>query len=435
MPTSRYLCVVFFIAIVSFSRVVASEEVTQSSGEILSLNDCITIISEKNDDLSFAKAEIEVQSEKYSISQKERYPSLATSYKMVEQTPSTYVNRNNFSYNVSVEQPVYKGGAIVTAIDIGKLSLEGAEQSYLATKSNLLLTIYKTYYNLLESQKIEIEAAQAVKRLEAHLKDANNFYKVGMIPMNELLTSEVELAQGLQDQLVAQNKTSLAKAQLNVMMKRPADSDLAVVDIPSPDAYDIVWQDILDKALAARPELAKNKIDSKISERNIQLSKVKYLPTVTVSANYGKTGDDFAANSYSLGPSENKSVQTLATWNFVSWGKKDSSVAAATKEFFKSKRSIEALRDKIILEAREAYLNFTYSIKNIEVSKKAVQQAEENFRINQARFRTQRATTTEVLDAQALLSKANTNYYKSVYAVGLSLVTIDWATGALAGRQ
>lgn len=354
---------------------------------------------------------------------------------MIEQTPSTYVNENNFLYNVSVEQPVYKGGAIVTGIDIGRLSLEGAEQSYISTKSNLLLNIYKAYYNLLETEKIELEATHAVRRLKSHLKDAETFYKVGMIPMNDLLTSEVELAQGLQDQLVAQNRTSLARAQLNVMMKRPADSDLAVTDIACSDAEDITWQAVLAEALEVRPELAKTKIDSRISEKNIQLSKVKYLPSVTLSANYSKTGDDIAANSYSAGPSENKSVQTLATWNFMSWGKKGNSVAAATQEFLKSKKSIEALKDKIILEAREAYLNLTYSRKNIEVAKKAVQQAEENFRINQARFKTQLATATEVLDAQALLAKANTNYYRSVYAVEVALVTIDWATGGLAVRH
>ncbi|MDY7037322.1 MAG: TolC family protein, partial [Thermodesulfobacteriota bacterium] len=60
---------------------------------------------------------------------------------------------------------------------------------------------------------------------------------------------------------------------------------------------------------------------------------------------------------------------------------------------------------------------------------KAVEQAEENLRVSQERYKAQVTTSTEVLDAQTLLTQARTNYYNALYDHNLAKAKLLRAKG------
>ena len=420
------LVILFLMPLVFVSNINASPSI------LLSLDDCLKIVLTHSDELAYARADIDKESEKYKSAKKDLYPSLSSSYAYIKKKPKLTSIENNYTYNISIEQPVYRGGALETAIEISALNIEGAKASLAESKNNLLLSVHRAYYSLLKAQKIEEQANLSVKRLQSHLKDAKAFYDAGLIPKNDLLISEVELAQAIQDQLAAQNATSLAKSQLNIMMKQKVDAELLIVDILDSNKRNIDWDNEIEKALKSRPELAKLKINTEFAEKNIKISTANYLPSVSLSATYQKIGDDPLANYYPLGPSEGQSAQIAASWNFWSWGQKDNEIAAAKMDYVKAKKSYNQISDAVILQTREAYLYIVHAEKNISVALKALLQAEENFRINQARYKAQLSTSTDVLDAQSLLSRANTNYFNTLYEYKIALASLDWATGSLA---
>jgi outer membrane protein TolC len=53
--------------------------------------------------------------------------------------------------------------------------------------------------------------------------------------------------------------------------------------------------------------------------------------------------------------------------------------------------------------------------KNIQTVETAIEQAKENYRINEERYQQQVATSTDVLTAQILLTTTMTNYYTALY--------------------
>ncbi len=61
--------------------------------------------------------------------------------------------------------------------------------------------------------------------------------------------------------------------------------------------------------------------------------------------------------------------------------------------------------------------------------KKAIEQARENFRISEERYKEQMDTSTDVLDAQTLLSRTMTNYYNALYDFKISKAYLYWAMG------
>jgi outer membrane protein TolC len=68
-------------------------------------------------------------------------------------------------------------------------------------------------------------------------------------------------------------------------------------------------------------------------------------------------------------------------------------------------------------------------IRRIEVTQQAVVQAEENYRMNVERYREQVATSTEVLDAQTLLTKAKSDYVQALGDYSIYRARLDRAMG------
>ncbi|MBW1839608.1 MAG: TolC family protein, partial [Deltaproteobacteria bacterium] len=67
--------------------------------------------------------------------------------------------------------------------------------------------------------------------------------------------------------------------------------------------------------------------------------------------------------------------------------------------------------------------------KNIFVAETAREQAEENSRLNQERYNEQMATTTDVLDAQTLLTEAQNNYYNALSDYHIAKARLERAVG------
>jgi len=405
----------------------------------LSLSDCERIVLEHSSEIAAAAAEKASKNESIAVAQKDLYPTLSAWYSYEKQLDNSVefqgfgslTVEDFYSYGLTIEQPLYRGRSLITAVERSELEYRLSDASLVKVQNDLSFVVHQAYYNLLKAEKMEEVARQALLRLQSHRKDSQSFYDAGLIPKNDLLLSEVELAQGEQDLLEAENQTSMAKSKLNVLMKRPVTTPLTVEDILHYQARPIRWGEILQKALDTRPEIKQREISKQEAEKAIIFTKADYLPTVTLSATYKKQGDTPWADSNPLGSDLVRSAEAIAKWRFWAWGQKQKKVAAAKYQLTKADQAAAQMKDDITLEVRQAFLDSNRAEKNISVTEKAIVQAEENYRISKARYQAQLATSTEVLDAQTLLTRAKTNYYNALYDYKVSTSKLEWAMGVL----
>jgi len=406
----------------------------ENNDTILSLEECIEIVIANNPDLAMARSDQGNREALLQSSQKNLYPTLSAQYSYMHQPDEVYTLPDLFTYGVKAEQPLYKGKSLVTSVKQAELSLETSKLVIEQVTNNLVFEVFGRYYELLRALKLEEEARQSVLRLQSHSKDAKAFYEAGLIPKNDMLQSEVELAQGEQDLVDAENVSAMAKSRLNVLMERPVG---ALLNIEESDKYtiqDISWDEVIEKARANRAEIAQSDKAVKIAENDIVLKKAPYLPSVTLSASYDRVGDDIGAAPSPGFPSELKTVKAMATWQLWTWLKDRDEVHAAEKNLQKAKKAVTRTTNEVTLDARNSYLRLEQAAKRIKVSEKAIEHAKENYRINQAQYQAQLTTSTDVLDAQTLLSQAMTNYYDALYGYQLALAAIDKSKGLFGQR-
>ena len=158
------------------------------------------------------------------------FPTLKTtySYTRLDEAPSIsfagtsypYGTVDNFNWEVTLTQPLFMGFRVLTSQKLAELGLKGAELGEELARLDLALQVKQAYFSVLLAQKQTEVADQAIKQLEAGVDVAKNFFEVGMIPKNDLLQVEVELANAVQVKVNAENSVSLAKARLNTLLRQ-----------------------------------------------------------------------------------------------------------------------------------------------------------------------------------------------------------------------
>jgi outer membrane protein len=130
-----------------------------------------------------------------------------------------------------------------------------------------------------------------------------------------------------------------------------------------------------------------------------------------------------------IGDSKFWDVQATATWDFWEWGRTRYGVKERLSRLSQAKLRKEQILDNIELEVKQAFLRTKESENNIVTIEKAIEQAKENLRITEERYKEQVSTTTDVLVAQTLFTQTMTNYYNALYDFKIAKAILYRAVG------
>lgn len=339
-------------------------------------------------------------------------------------------SQDNYQWKGTVTQPVFTGFALISSYQLAKLGIDQSEMELELGRLDLALKVKGAYFGILEADKALEVARKAVESLESHVKVARNFYKVGMIPVNDLLKAEVELANTQHDLVKARNASRLARAAFNVVLSRPIDAEVEVEDILAYEKEEGVFEGYLEKALKDRPEMKLLDISLLQLEQEIRLARSDHYPQIGLTYDYIKEGDEPDVSGSPFHDASRWEAMAVLSWTLWEWGKTHYSVKekeSVRKELLQTKKALE---DNIRLELTDAVLGLEEAEKNIPTTRKAVEQAEENLRVSEERYKAQVTTSTEVLDAQTLLTQASTNYYSALYDYNLAKAKLQRAIGS-----
>jgi len=345
--------------------------------------------------------------------------------------PSTYQagTKDNYNWTIEARQPLFAGGAIRANYEASRLGAEIARHEETATVQDLVREVKVSYFDILKAGRIQEVAKQSVERLKAHRDTAQGFYDVGIIPRNDLLYAEVELANGRQFLVRAENGVEMAKAKFNTILRREINAPVEIEDILTDRPYEKSLEASIAAALEKRPEIMAYALRLEQARSIVKLSKSEYYPNVSLVGNYVKYGDTPGVSGSSYKDQESWYVMAVANWTFWEWGKTKNRVDAGLSRENQAADILANIKDQIILEVKNAWLLLREAETQIHVARQAIEQAEENFRINTERYREQVGTSTDVIDSQTLLTKARSDYFNALGDVGIGRARLERAMG------
>lgn len=416
---------------------VASDAGAKETADVLSLQEVIKLAVEANLDLKVSMEETQAAWYTKKAARTAFFPSFSTSYQYRyrdEEERSDLFGliepQDLYSMAATVRQPVFAGFSVINSYKIASLGFDIAQIDEIVTRREIIFAAKEAYFSLLKAEKLVGVSQEAVVLLEAHRKVAENFYQVGITPLNDLLKAEVELANARQELIAAQNTMEIAKSNFNQLLRRPINADVHLEDMLDYTPFEKDIDFCLQAGEKNRLEIEIAEKEVELAEKQLDLEKKDFFPSVNLEGNYYQVGTDWQVDG-GEGITEDGwwTVTATVTWNFWEWGRTSYGVKEKMKRVYQAGYQREKVKDSIRLEVKEAYLNTMESEKNIVAVEKAVQQARENYRISEERYKEQMATSTDVLDARTLLSKTITNYYRALYDFKIAQASLYRAMG------
>ena len=117
----------------------------------------------------------------------------------------TVGTKDNYNWNVEARQPVFAEARYRRPTMRSLIGADIARLDEAAAVQDLVLEVKVAYFGILKAGRILVVAKQSVERLTAHRDAARDYHEAGIIPRNDLLQAEVELANGQQFLLRAEN--------------------------------------------------------------------------------------------------------------------------------------------------------------------------------------------------------------------------------------
>jgi outer membrane protein TolC len=339
--------------------------------------------------------------------------------------------QNNYNWAIEATQPLFAGGGILANYQANSIGEDAAHLEETAKYQDVVQEVKVAYFNILRAQRIQDATRQSVEMLSVHRDVAENYFNVGMIPKNDLLHAEVELANGKQSLVRAKNAVELAKSSFNTVLKRKIFAPVEVVDILTYHPLNQSFEDCLNVAQQARPELKISSLKAAQAGKLVRIAQSDYFPSLSLVGNYSRFGDNPSVSGSDFKDQESWYLMAVASWNFWEWGKTKFRVDASKAKENQAIEASKELNDQITLEIKNAYLILQETGSQIIVWQKVIEQAEENFRISEERYKERVSTSTEVLDAQTLLTKAKSEYANALGDYNVNYAKLQRAMGTI----
>jgi len=317
--------------------------------------------------------------------------------------------KDNLLIGVQLEQPVFTGGRYYFSYQQSKEYEKEAALNKQQTVLDILLSVEQAYLSLLQAGDNLKLAEQHEKTLKAHLADMDLRYKKGVAALNDVLKVRVEASRAKKEVIEADSALVVARGQLNVILNRPFDKDINTIPIEKIPPVTITFDDAKKLAIEQNPSLKSGQAQRQEVLYSRRVAEAEYYPNFSFVTEYHRQ------TKQPVNPDDNWSVMLNMDWPLWQWGRSVHKVKAAKAVERLSENKVTSLANQIIADVWRSWLQIQVWDKQIDVARDVVEQAKENLRITEFGFTKGVKTSTDVLDAEELLSKSRLEYIEAKY--------------------
>jgi outer membrane protein TolC len=271
------------------------------------------------------------------------------------------------------------------------------------------------YNNLYKAQKAVELVNENMRQEKQRVSDFSNLEQNGLLARNDLLKAELAESNIELSLLDAQNNLNITIINMDLMLGLPEETVLSANtdDLSYPDDAGTIatWE---QQALQNRKDIAAIDFRHKAAVAGVKSAKGEYYPSVALTGGYIAAD---IPNLLTITNALNGGVGV--SYNFGALYKTGAKVAQAKAQMHELEANRDMMLDNVHVQINQAYQNFLVSKKKIEVYQKAIDQANENYKITKNKYDNSLATTTDLLDADVAQLQAKLNL---AYAKGDALV-------------
>lgn len=366
------------------------------------------------------------------------------------QTNDTVTNSSFFTkrplwtsgFLLSVNQPILRTGwqeYNESRTRLAEAELRGAREEFRSVAESTLAAVERSYWRLVyfrEDLKVKRHSHRLALEL---LRVSQRRLDAGAGTRIELVQAEAGVAEREKDMILAehlvQNGEDVLRSFLYPFPDDPGKEVTVVptdgVDLEPVESKEEVW-DRVSRAFDSRPDLLAAQERLEAAGIRVRQSDNELLPRLDFFGSYGYSGIDDTFGG---------SVKEAYSFDFPNWevglvlevplGNRGAR-ARHRRSLLERSRAIagfESLKNRVIVELRQAVRNTDTSRRQILASRKSTAAAEAQFEAERDRLKAEKSTNYQVLEVEQDLSRARSQELLALVSYRNSLVDLEEATG------
>ncbi|NOY12284.1 MAG: TolC family protein [Deltaproteobacteria bacterium] len=409
------------------------------SAETLQLEDAVRIALSSHQRIIQAKERYAASSSLADAARSERLPKIdfSFSYDRLKDQPfeifqGTALSVNDTDlvhYQLSLSQPLFTGYALTARQKLAELGVDMARYDLQQARRQLALDVHVAALQLLQDSAGRQLAEQQRDQFKSHLADVEAAFSEGMVPSNDRLKAEVALAAAEQQLQSADSRLILARSRLNLLLGRPQQQPLEIAEPAAVTPPQQPLEELIGIALQQRPELLNAKLALAAAGEQIRLARSGDYPQLSLVARYWRDGNDLWAARNPYRNRDNAAIGLRLDWNLFSGGGDRARLSAAQHQRRAQQQVLRELEDMIRLQVEGSLRQLIVADSNSKTADKALQQARENHRLSILQFRENLISTSDLLDARTILTRAEANLQTAHYGKLLAIAQLGYALG------
>ena len=366
----------------------------------------------------------------YEQSKQQRLPSVSAS---VGQNLTNNENGWSTSGNVGVGSSVtiYQGGSINNTIEQNRLSLERNAVQLERYDNQLATQILQSFLTILGNQELLNYQLEVLNTSREQVKQGRTRYKVGSILESDLLLLEAQYYSDSNNVVDTRINIENNLLDLKVLLSMNPTDELEIVS-PNTDNLDFLMESLpteeeaIEMAMDYMPDLRMGDYDIRIAEKNVDMARGNYFPSISANANVGMGFLSFDGNGNQKWC--NTPTESLGVSMSIPIYSRGSTKANVTK----SRISLEQAQldyEQSILSVRQtvvqAYRNVVSAYNAYKVSQVKEEAYSKSFNAYNIQYQYGSITTVELLQQQNNYLNVLNSYIQNKYSLLMKRKILD----------
>ena len=337
---------------------------------------------------------------------------------------------DNYHARFDLQWPIYTGGRADALERAARAEREASGEDLTAARADLRLEITRAFWALITAREAAAVLGRSLSGTDAHVRDLRNRLGQGLIPPNEVLTADAQLARERLLSIDADTASAVAEADLQRLLGLDAGETIepkAAFEVPPARQQGI--EGLLESAKTGRPERRALADRAAAADARIEAAAAGARPLVSLGGGY-----DYARPNPRIFPRADEwedswDISVNVSWAFWDFGRTRADRAEAAANAHAVKARLTDLDRQIAFEVRQRRLELDSSLAAIPVANAGVRAAVEARRVLGERFNAGVATSTDVLDAQTDVLQAELQLTRALANVHLAEARLERAIG------
>ncbi|MBD1259034.1 TolC family protein [Maribacter polysiphoniae] len=420
----RKYIIVYLTFLVQFAQGQVTPELTP---KIWTLDDCISYALENN--ITVKQAELQKNSsvQSYMAAKSSRLPNLTgtasqnfTNGNSIDPITSDFVSQqiNSTSLGLTTQVTLFQGNQINNQIKQNKLLVDQYSFYEEEAQNNIILSLTESYIQLLYSKENIIISENNLEASQKEEERAKARLDAGSIALKDYTDAQSQTATNAYNLITAKNDYAQQLLTLKQLLELPNGESFQIADTNASDLGFIPnIDDVYAQALEKLPEINASKINVSVSEKELDIAKGGYLPTLSllgsIGSGYTSTQDFVFADQLDL----NFNQRVGLSLNVPIFNRNQTKT-----EVEKAKINIDIAELELVQQEKDLYrkietawLNASAAQAQMLAADTARKAAQESYRLAQKQYELGALSTTDLVVSQNTYTNAEQNYNQAKY--------------------